>query len=134
MPALRGHHLICLHFFNGEGYSQEFVRNLEATLKKTEYSPVEICSGADEICMKCPYLKDNACHYDKNAEEEIRAIDSKALELLNLSAGGRAAWNDIRNAVPGIFIQWHGSCCKSCDWITACGKNAFFQRLLADKH
>jgi len=134
MPALRGHHLICLHFFDGEGYSQEFIRNLKDTLRKSEYSPVEICSGADEICTKCPHLKDNTCHYDMNAEEDIRSMDSTALELLNLSPGSKADWNDIRNAVPLIFSQWYVSCCMGCDWITVCGKNALFQRLLADKH
>ena len=133
MPSLRGHHLICLHFFNGEGYSEEFIRNLKNALKKMEHSPVEICSGADEICMKCPYLKDNTCHYDNNAEEDIRDMDTKALELLNLSPGSKADWNSIRDAVPGIFIQWHASYCESCDWITACGKNTLFQRLQAGK-
>jgi hypothetical protein len=133
MPALRGHHLICLHFFNGEGYSQEFTGNLEDTLQKTEHSPVEICQGADEVCVKCPYLKDSTCHFEKNAEDDIRAMDGKALELLKLSLGCKADWKDIRNAIPGIFIEWYVSYCKDCDWITACGKNALFQRLLADK-
>ncbi len=133
MPVLRGHHLICLHFFDGEGYSQDFIRNLKDTLQKTEHSPVEICSGAEEICAKCPYLKDRNCHYDMNAEEDISAMDSKALELLHLSPGGKTDWNDIRNAVPGIFNQWYVSCCKGCDWITVCGKNTSFQSMLADK-
>lgn len=133
MPVLRGHHLICLHFFNGEGYSQEFITNLKETLQETGHAPVDICSGADEVCTKCPYLKDSSCHYDKNAEEDIRAMDKKALELLNLPAGSKEDWNDIRNAVPGIFNQWYVSYCKSCDWLKVCRKNALFQRLLADK-
>lgn len=134
MPVLRGHHLICLHFFNGEGYNQEFIRNLEETLQKTGHSPVDICSGADEVCTKCPFLKNSTCHYDKNAEEDIRAMDNKALELLNLPPGSKEDWNDIRNAVPGIFNQWYVSYCKSCDWLKVCRKNTLFQRLMADKH
>ena len=133
MPALRGHHLICLHFFDGKGYSQEFIGNLENVLQKTEYSPVEICSGADEICAKCPYLKENTCHYDMHAEEDIRAMDSKALELLHMSPGSEADWNNIRDAIPGIFMEWYVSCCKNCDWITACRTSTLFQRLLTDK-
>jgi len=133
MPALRGHHLICLHFFDGEGYSQEFICNLKNVLQETEHSRIDICPGADDICTKCPYLKDDTCYYDKNAEEEILTMDGKALKLLNLSRGDNADWNDIRDAVPGIFAEWYVSCCKGCDWITVCGKNSFFQKLLADK-
>ncbi|HDL01563.1 MAG TPA: DUF1284 domain-containing protein, partial [candidate division Zixibacteria bacterium] len=29
MVRLRAHHLICLHFYRGEGYSEGFIENLE---------------------------------------------------------------------------------------------------------
>ncbi|MBI5664881.1 MAG: DUF1284 domain-containing protein [Nitrospirae bacterium] len=133
MPALRGHHLICLHFFDGEGYGQAFIGNLKDILQKLEYSPVEICSGADDVCIKCPDLKDGVCQYDKNAEEDISAMDDKALELLGLSHGCKQDWDDIRNAVPEIFADWYMTYCKGCNWISVCGKNSLFQILPAGK-
>jgi len=52
---LRGHHLICLNFFRGEGYSDDFIRNIYEVLKKEK---VEILAGPDEICLKMPiFLK-----------------------------------------------------------------------------
>jgi len=132
MPVLRGHHLICLHFFDGEGYSEHFVRNLGRVLQKAGQSPAEICSGPDEVCAKCPYLKDTTCNYSPDAEGDIRAMDSRALELLNLSPGDSVVWENIRKAVTGVFNEWYVSYCKDCAWITACRKNPFFQSLLAD--
>lgn len=133
MPELRGHHLICLHFFDGKGYSETFTGNLRNIINMTGHSPVEICSGPDEVCSKCPYLKDTTCDYSINAERDIRDMDSRALELLNLSPGERVGWEDISKSVPHIFIEWYESYCKECEWITACRKNTLFQGLLADK-
>lgn len=133
MPALRGHHLICLHFFDGEGYSPHFTENLRTVRQKAGHLPVEICSGPDDVCAACPYLKDRTCTYRIHAEGEITAMDRRALELLTLSPGDRTAWEDIRKAVPGIFIQWHADYCKDCDWITACGTNTLFRSLQNSK-
>jgi hypothetical protein len=40
---LRGHHLICLHFYRSEGYSREFVKNLEDIVRRaTEGEKLEV--------------------------------------------------------------------------------------------
>lgn len=36
MSSLRGHHLICLHFFKGEGYDAAFVENLARVIAQTK--------------------------------------------------------------------------------------------------
>jgi len=86
MLTLRGHHLICLYFFSGKGYDAPFIENLRDVLKRAEDEEIEIISTADNICTKCPYLKDYKCIYDNNAYEEIREMDETALKLLNLTA------------------------------------------------
>jgi hypothetical protein len=129
MPSLRGHHLICLHFFHGESYDQEFIDNLESILLKIGDGAVEIVSGADHICLKCPFLKDMICQYSTSAEEDIRDMDEKALELLNLSVGTQAKWSKMKEALPSLFNQWYASHCKDCDWQKDCEKNTLFRRL-----
>ena len=128
MPTLRGHHLICLHFFNGEGYDQTFIDNLENTLNAVKSEGLKIGTGGDDVCGKCPYLKNDSCHYSENAEAEIREMDARALELLHLSAGKNVAWDSIKNIIPDIFSDWFRSYCSECEWLTVCEKNDFFQK------
>ena len=56
---LRGHHLVCLHFFKGEGYNLEYVENLAYILKRAEAGDgIEVAAGADDVCNTCPSLKE----------------------------------------------------------------------------
>jgi len=129
MPSLRGHHLLCLHFFNGEGYSPEFIRNLEMRLQEIEDCGAEICSGADDICRKCTYLKDTFCQYTKNADKEISEMDTTALRLLGVSIGSSVSWDSIKTILPQIFSEWYRRYCQDCSWEKVCNKNKHFREL-----
>ena len=118
---LRGHHLICLHFFSGEGYNFEFVANLKEILEKARSGEeIEICSNADDICRKCPHLKGEVCYFDKNSDHEIRKMDRRAIKLLRLSAHERVQWLEIRDKIPEIIKEWTDTYCKVCGWRRAC--------------
>jgi len=120
---LRGHHLICLHFFIGEGYNVEFVAHLSEIVKRAEAGDkIEVCSGADDVCKRCPYLKDDKCMYDKNADPEIQEMDRRAIELLRLKMAERVNWIDIKKRIPGILYEWSRNYCNDCDWRKACEK------------
>ncbi len=115
---LRGHHLICLNFFKGEGYSKEFIENIERILKEKE---IEVVSGADDVCSKCPYLRGGFCNYKEDAEKEIRELDELACELL--SPGSITSWDEIKNKLPKIMKKWKELACRNCDWIEVCKTN-----------
>lgn len=126
---LRGHHLICLHFFKGEGYNPEFVKNLREILKRVEAGEeLEVCSGADNVCKICPYLKGKVCLYDKD-EVEIRAMDKRAMGLLRLKTRDRVKWQEIREKIPEIFHEWLREYCESCDWRKVCEKTTIYRRM-----
>lgn len=130
MPLLRGHHLICLHFFNGEGYDEVFIKNLRDTLERASEGKIMISSGADDVCAACSYLKENRCGYSENADMEILEMDNKALALLGLSCGDRVGWDTVKNNIPSIFRKWFSLYCRECDWRGACGKNSSYRKLL----
>ncbi len=130
MPLLRGHHLICLHFFHGEGYDEAFIKNLRNTLSRAEKEEITISSGADDVCTSCLYLKQSRCRYAENADEEILKMDTKALALLSLSRIDKVRWNTLKNKIHEIFSEWFFLYCTECDWRGACEKNTFFQQLL----
>ena len=43
---LRGHHFVCLQFFRGEGYSEEFVTQLAVLLDRAANEPAEAVDDA----------------------------------------------------------------------------------------
>src|ERR1035438_8790683 len=103
ISRLRGHHLICLHFFCGEGYDAEFIKNLKNVISAAEEGVVEVQDGADDICKKCPSLHLNRCTHTAQAEDEILVLDSRARRLLGLSPGQLISWQHTRTLLPRIF-------------------------------
>jgi hypothetical protein len=132
---LRGHHLICLHFFKGEGYNPEFVANLGEILRRAEAGEeIEVYSGADDVCKMCPYLKRGRCFYDKDTEAEISEMDKVALRLLRQKTRRRVKWLDIREKIPQIFREWAREYCKNCNWRKVCEKEEKFRELSNETH
>ena len=129
MPSLRGHHLICLHFFNGEGYNEIFISNLRNILARAEEEEITVSSGADDVCASCTYLKESRCRYEVDADEAVREMDSKALALLSMSRGDRVNWVELKNRINEILPEWFSNYCMECNWKGACEKNAFFRQL-----
>jgi hypothetical protein len=123
-PArLRGHHLICLHFFHGKGYSPEFVVNMMHTLERLEERPGIIVDGADDVCEACPSKSDEKkCILLSESHHEggIRELDELALELLELSPGDVVDYGDIRTKIPMILKEWRLKACAGCDWEPTC--------------
>jgi hypothetical protein len=132
MLNLRGHHLICLNFFKGEGYDELFVKNLEEILSKIEKEYIKVIEGFDDVCKSCPYLKDGKCQYEEGAEEKIREQDKVALDLLNIKEGKIITWEEIKNKLSEVFSQWYEKYCYTCDWLRTCETHQLFQNLFQE--
>ena len=114
---LRGHHLICLNFFRGEGYSEEFIDNIYATLKKEE---IIVLKGPDDVCSKCPHLKDGKCASNEYTDEMILVQDREALRLLGFGPGMVVDWKAIASRLPGILDEWKTRFCVRCGYKKVC--------------
>ena len=119
---LRGHHLICLHFFrNGPESLKLKIEELLNRFEKDE--DIQVVEGGDDICTSCPYFKNGVCTIVENAEEEVKEMDKKALELLNFKVGDLIKWKDIRNKIltsKEIVKIWYETYCKDCDFKNVC--------------
>lgn len=129
MRKLRGHHLICLHFYDGEGYGEPFIESLEAVLDEIERDGVMVVEGADDVCSPCPHRTDDRCTHSRTADREIREMDARALGLLGLGSGGRVEWGPLRKKVEEVFPAWHRTYCFACSWRQVCDKNELFRKL-----
>ncbi|MCC6347228.1 MAG: DUF1284 domain-containing protein [Nitrospirales bacterium] len=128
---LRGHHLVCLHFYSGEGYTAAFIENLQQVLDAVGREGAEAVLGADAVCMQCPSLADGICSHSEQADTEIREMDAKALELLRIRTGETLAWEEIREKLPRIFPLWYNEFCIACGWKRACDRSAQYRRMSA---
>lgn len=129
MPYLRGHHLICLQFFQGEGYDEAFIKNLKELLNKIEQEGIKITKGSDEVCKSCPHLKNNKCEYNQNSDKKVKEQDEIALKLLNIEESKLLKWDDIKQKLPEVFSEWYKRCCSDCDWLKVCESDPYFRSL-----
>ncbi|NHM25886.1 DUF1284 domain-containing protein [Desulfofundulus sp. TPOSR] len=123
MIRLRGHHLICLHFYRGEGYNREFVENLENVMRRaTEGEEVEIVQGADDICRACPTLQGEKCVAKPGVDAEIREMDAEAAAYLGVEVGSKVLWHEIKAKVMETPKEWLAAFCEGCDWGEVCAE------------
>ncbi|MDI3281646.1 MAG: DUF1284 domain-containing protein, partial [Bacillota bacterium] len=118
---LRGHHLVCLHFYRGEGYSPDFVARLgEVVQRAGAGEEVEVVAGADDVCRACPYLADEQCAHRPGAEAGIQALDRTARSFLGVSPGDRVRWGEIKARVEAAPEEWFAAFCAGCGWRGLC--------------
>jgi len=123
MIKFRGHHLICLQFYRGEGYNEEFIVNLRDLITRANASEsIIVTQGADDVCKACPYLKENTCKHKPDSEEQIKNLDNRALDLLGLYLNQIVLWHDIRSQVDLATKEWFSSFCADCDWKNLCNE------------
>jgi len=114
---LRGHHLLCLTGFRGMGYSGAFTENMRRVYERVRqhpHTPVEIVSGADDLCRFFPC--DRPYHCDNGS---VTKRDETVLKNLGLKAGDCLPWLFIRqkiaeNVRPGQLRTW----CADCPWLS----------------
>lgn len=127
--GLRGHHLVCLQFFEGSGYSEEFVDNLRRVLDGFQHEGAVLEAGPDDVCARCHHLgAEGECTLEPGGEQSIRALDKLAVELLQVDTGQRVDYEQVRAQVARVLRQWRAQACDGCQWATQCEPA---QRLMA---
>ena len=122
---LRPHHLLCLQFFIGFGYSDEFSVNTTRVLTLLE-SPdapqVILVNGADDICASCPRDNAGVC----TDIDTIEALDAFTLATTKLKIGDRGTFTDFCNIAFDKAIKngKYRMVCKRCVWFDTCYKNS----------
>jgi hypothetical protein len=124
-PArLRGHHLICLQFFRGEGYLEAFVDNLTGVIERATDAPALLVDIADDVCAACPGLgEDGTCADPAAGEAEIRRLDQLAFDVLGVRPGSRLSLAEARARLSADAIatgRWRFEACAGCAWEDVC--------------
>lgn len=119
MLRIRAHHLLCTRNFVGEGYSDDFSKNMTDIIRELKKNPeVQLLVDLDDICKYCPENLGFKCKSD----EKVKSYDEKVLEILGLSKDEIYSWKDINKACCDIIFSKdrREEICKDCQWNDLC--------------
>jgi hypothetical protein len=132
---LRGHHFVCLQFFEGQGYSPRFVENLAEVVARVREHPALAVAGPDSVCTACPGLAaDGSCLDPQAGEAEVRRIDRLAWEVLDAGPGSALSLAEARRRLSAnreATSLWREQACRGCAWEDVCRPG--FEELLGEE-
>lgn len=120
---LRPHHGICLQFFEGRGYSEEFVINMSQICERLRSGArIRLRPGGDEICRCCPKLSRGCC----SDEEKVSAIDRRTLVKTGLVFDAELDSREYFTLVKKKIIDSGemSAVCGDCQWSGICINNS----------
>lgn len=120
---IRAHHGMCIAFFQGKGYSNEFTSHMGEIIQKLENNPtIYISTQTDIICCRCPNNKQGLCE----TESKVIEYDRQVLRYCGLSEGMIMPYADFKKAVyENILLpNKREKICGNCQWNELCHFNA----------
>lgn len=117
MLNLRPHHINCIYFYRGLGYSKEFVENMDKIvneLKNNEDIEIKFVKGCDQLCECCPNkLINDKCKTD----EKIKEMDCKTISRYNLNIHETYTFSYIKNNIyKNLLKENFNYICNKCEW------------------
>ena len=117
---LRPHHFMCMHGFQGKGYSDLFVHHLSGMIDRLNDDPdqsVEIVHAVDDICMYCPHAKsDGSCDHDAKAS----VYDQKACDFFMIHESCMPFKEIKKRVYDHLSAEALKSICEDCQWLDLC--------------
>lgn len=119
MLKIRAHHLLCTYNFVGEGYSDNFSKNMTSVINKLKNNPkVKLQASVDDICVKCPNRINNSC----KDNDKVINYDKKVLKTIGLRDGQAIYWDEAKNLTCDIIFKndRRENICGDCQWNNLC--------------
>ena len=114
---LRAHHAMYLYFFQGRGYSGEFVENMRRMKAVLEENPeIHLTDSPDDICAACPN------RLTENCAEKASRYDREVLRRCGLSVGERLPYREFSRKVIETILRRgvRAEICGDCQWSSLC--------------
>lgn len=121
MILLRPHHGLCIHHFEGKGYSPSFINTMSNLISKLESDPeqiIQVVCNCDDICSTCPNNNYTIC----NTNAKVLSYDYRCLTLCNLQENEQLSWLDFKRKLHKHVLkpQKLSKVCLDCEWLSLC--------------
>ena len=118
MKKFRVHHIMCTNLYQGYGYSGAFCENMTEMVTWLKSNPDEkllLVTDPDEICKKCPNLKDGIHCVD--ATNHVKTKDLLLLEPLHLTEGEAYSYSEMsEHGRLYLTKELFTKSCRNCQW------------------
>lgn len=117
MLLLRPHHINCIFFYKGLGYSEDFIEGMNKVLnlfKENSNTKIKLIVNCDNLCVNCPNRQlDNVCI----TKEKVASLDYNTLQIYNLKENQEYTFNQIIDTIYKNFnpSKFH-KICNTCNW------------------
>lgn len=122
---LRPHHLLCTQGYSGKGYSDTFVENMNAVVKKlrgSEPVTIQLTFSTDDLCGSCPHMQGvNLCE----TNDKVKRFDRKVVEYFHLEEREYVYQQLVAQIRETMTPEMLADICDGCSWypISACRAN-----------
>lgn len=116
---IRAHHGMCFSYFQGKGYSGEFVDNMWRMKERlSREAEVVLLVETDDVCAHCPNNQAGTC----TSSEKTADYDRRVLDLCGLEAGAQLRWTDFEELVREHILSCgkREEICGDCEWSGLC--------------
>ncbi|ONI40887.1 hypothetical protein AN639_12830 [Candidatus Epulonipiscium fishelsonii] len=126
MINLRPHHLLCTQFYRGNGYSNDFVKNMDyvtSTIRSNEDIEIKVVYSTDDLCTKCPsFVAENHC----STNEKVKEMDSKIVKYFNIQDKTYNYKKIISDINKQITYDMYLDICDHCQWFDMCASKELY--------
>ena len=117
MIKLRYHHLLCINYFKGYGYDEDFINNMKKIKAKIDEEEIFITDGFDDLCSHCSNKINDKCKW----EEKVKRYDNNLKRIINLEVGTICKYGLIKEKIaPVIKSDMRMHVCDDCEWSKYC--------------
>ena len=121
--VLRGHHLLCVHGFQGMGYSPEFVDKMGGIVEDIRNDQIDfsikVVAAFDDTCRSCPHQGLTECEANEGSNEHVLSMDNKVIKHLGLIEGKTYRKSFLvsltANKVESDDLD---QLCQQCSWLS----------------
>ncbi|MBI1822070.1 MAG: DUF1284 domain-containing protein [Nitrospirae bacterium] len=120
---IRGHTLLCLQGFRGEGYDPMFTAHMSAIHRRLTQDPhilVQVMTSPDTFCHSCPNLSaENSCRlHGDGTEVTMVEQDKEVMRRLGLKSGDILSWETILKKISAtVRPEMLNEICGECPWL-----------------
>ncbi|MBD7913249.1 MULTISPECIES: DUF1284 domain-containing protein [Clostridium] len=117
MIKIRPHHINCIYFYKGLGYSEKFIKEMDkivGLLKSEENVDVKLVNCCDDICENCPNkLQGEICL----TKDKVNMLDKLTLREYGLQINSIYSFSYIEeNIYRNYSKEKFKKICKDCEW------------------